>query len=329
MILLFLIILFSLLQITLTSSSNLRIDELEQTLLRELYEGKKVHVRWVHVENSSFHVLEGGNSSLPALVLIHGYGATAAITWRHILPTVTDHFHTFAINLPGFGRSSFSSSFLPNITESVVIELFCSQFQLLWTGLSLDKPFVVAHSFGGFVFTHCLSRNSDLASTFLLVAAPGFFPTNGGFDYYVASLIAAGMPHRLLKATGEFGKHAMAKLFEWTGTRFNPTLLEYWYHLQTSESMLSDSFMRLFLKHEYFYVRGTGLALTSFLKLNVSTALVYGSEDPVAPSVQGLILSELSGAKLYIIEGADHMPYNHNKGKDFVEVLVYLPLLHN
>ena len=324
-------ILCALLHFSTPAPSNV-IDELEQVLLRELYEDGSIHVRWVHVQNSSFHVLEGGDSSLPPLVLIHGYGATAAITWRHVLPKVTDHYHTYAINLPGFGRSSLSASFPANITESVVIDMFCSHFQSLWISLDLHAPYVVAHSFGGFVFTRCLSQDSNLASTFLLVAAPGFFPTNGGVDYYVASLVAAGMPHKLLKATGKFGKHAMTKLLEWSGNRFNPTLLEYWYHLQTSESMLSDSFMRLFLKHDYFYVKGTGLALTSFLKLNVSTVLLYGSDDAVAPPLQGQLLSELSGAKLYIIQGADHMPYNYNKGADFVEVFSSHPntsLTHN
>ena len=314
-----LLILACLLLIPLGLTSDV-IDDLEQLLLRELYEENTVQVRWVHLANSSFHILETGNSSSPPLVLIHGYGATAAITWRHILLKVNQHYHTYAINLPGFGRSFLSPSLSQEISETAVINMFCHHFQSLWGYLDLHQPYVVAHSFGGFVFTHCLSRDPSLASTFLLVAAPGFFPTNGGFDYYVASLVTAGMPHRLLKATGALGKQAMVKLLEWTGNRFNPTLLECWYHMQTSDTMLSDSFMRLFVKHEYLYLKGTGLALTSFLKLNVSTILLYGSEDRVAPQVQGQLLSELSGAKLFVIEGADHMPYNHNNGTDFVKV---------
>jgi pimeloyl-ACP methyl ester carboxylesterase len=47
---------------------------------------------------------EAGEKSQPPLLMLHGLGDEAD-TWRHIFQPLADDCHTFAIDLPGFGRS--------------------------------------------------------------------------------------------------------------------------------------------------------------------------------------------------------------------------------
>ena len=46
--------------------------------------------------------------------------------------------------------------------------LYCQAYKEFFLRLSVFDPYVVAHSFGGFVFTQCASRDSTLAARLLL-----------------------------------------------------------------------------------------------------------------------------------------------------------------
>jgi pimeloyl-ACP methyl ester carboxylesterase len=299
------------------------IDALEQTMLCDIYNCSEVKSRWFNDSVDSFHIIQAGNASLPHLVLIHGYGATSAISWRNVIPRIQDKFHVFALNLPGFGRTSLPHHLnLNDMNESNVLDMYCAYFNTVWKELGIQSPYVVAHSFGGFIFTHCAAKKPDLASSLLLADVPGFFPTNGGMDFYIAALISAGMPHRLLKAAGVWGKYMVSRAVSAVDLSLPVTLIEYWHSVQVSSAMQSESVMRYFVKHYYFYAIGSGLALSPFLNLKMPVAIVYGSKDTLSPPHQGEILRDLTGVKLFVIEGADHMPYNFNRGQDFSQVRI-------
>ena len=65
-------------------------------------DGSSLQVAWQCHEDSPKH---GENNSSPAVVLVHGFGASGN-HWRHNLPVLGHHTRTFALDLIGFGGSS-------------------------------------------------------------------------------------------------------------------------------------------------------------------------------------------------------------------------------
>lgn len=57
-----------------------------------------------HRTTHSINYLEVGDASKPALVLVHGFGASA-YHWRHNIPVLARDYHVYALDLLGFGWS--------------------------------------------------------------------------------------------------------------------------------------------------------------------------------------------------------------------------------
>jgi 2-hydroxy-6-oxo-octa-2,4-dienoate hydrolase len=51
----------------------------------------------------------------PDVLLLHGYGATSAFTWRLTIPALTEKFNVYAIDMPGFGRTEAPASLLVSV----------------------------------------------------------------------------------------------------------------------------------------------------------------------------------------------------------------------
>ena len=65
-------------------------------------DGSSLQVAWQCHEDSPKH---GENNSSPAVVLVHGFGASGN-HWRHNLPVLGKQTRTYAVDLIGFGDSS-------------------------------------------------------------------------------------------------------------------------------------------------------------------------------------------------------------------------------
>ena len=65
-------------------------------------DGSSLEVSWQCHTAAPDH---GQNSSVPAVVLVHGFGASGN-HWRHNLPVLGNYTRTFALDLIGFGGSS-------------------------------------------------------------------------------------------------------------------------------------------------------------------------------------------------------------------------------
>jgi pimeloyl-ACP methyl ester carboxylesterase len=107
-------------------------------------------------------LLEAGLSDGPALVLLHGWGASKE-SWKLIFrPPLTDHFHLIALDLPGTGGTpAAESATMPGLADWVaakVSALGCERFHLL------------GHSMGGNVAANLAVRYPHRVGGLVLVA---------------------------------------------------------------------------------------------------------------------------------------------------------------
>ena len=97
----------------------------------------------VCVDDCDIHYATWGEPGLPGLVLVHGSNANLE-WWRFVAPFLADQFHVAAIDLSGNGDSGWR--------EKYTGELFAKEVMAVCDHAGLGpNPFVVAHSFGGFV----------------------------------------------------------------------------------------------------------------------------------------------------------------------------------
>jgi pimeloyl-ACP methyl ester carboxylesterase len=91
-------------------------------------------------------VFESGDPKNPALIMIHGLGDEAD-TWRHVFSPLSEHFHTVAVDLPGFGRSDKpAAAYTPDFMQAALLALMTTLDipQAILMGSSLGA--ILAHS---------------------------------------------------------------------------------------------------------------------------------------------------------------------------------------
>ncbi len=97
----------------------------------------------VTVDDCVINYAVWGSEGLPGIVLVHGSNANLE-WWRFVAPFLADQFRVAAIDLSGNGDSGWR--------EKYSGEAFAREVKAVCGAAGLgEKPFVVAHSFGGFV----------------------------------------------------------------------------------------------------------------------------------------------------------------------------------
>lgn len=127
----------------------------------------------LHHDGFSKHVLplkeggtltywEGGHGE--PLVLLHGFGGTAAATWKAEMLALSKHYRVIAPDLLWFGESQSSAE-----------AKLASQTQAVWQlvdHLKLDKVNVAGISYGGFVTYDMMTRPERIDKA-VIIASPG------------------------------------------------------------------------------------------------------------------------------------------------------------
>lgn len=100
------------------------------------------------------HVDESGTPGAPAVVFLHGAGASGRM-WRIHVERLRARFHCLAPDLPGFGRSRGE----PFLSRSVTADLVAD---LVATRTPAGRAHVVGLSWGGGIAHSLLDRHPDL-----------------------------------------------------------------------------------------------------------------------------------------------------------------------
>ncbi|MQA93253.1 MAG: alpha/beta fold hydrolase [Streptosporangiales bacterium] len=103
----------------------------------------------------------------PPVVLLHGIGSGWQ-SWEPVLPALAERFDVIALDLPGFGAS-------PPLPEGRRYGVFAlaDAAEEFWTGLGVERPYVVGHSMGGLVALELSRRGTVRAAS--AVSPAGFW----------------------------------------------------------------------------------------------------------------------------------------------------------
>jgi 3-oxoadipate enol-lactonase len=119
-----------------------------------------------------------GPPGAPALVLLHGWMATAALNWYGTFGPLSRHWRVVAPNLRGHGASGMRS-------PAFSVQGCADDVAALIERLHLDQPVAVGYSMGGAVAQMLASRHSDKLDGVVLCATAARFNEPGAVDVAV------------------------------------------------------------------------------------------------------------------------------------------------
>ena len=121
----------------------------------------------VEVLGASIRYRVWGDKGKPGLILVHG-GVAHKSWWDFIAPFFTPYYRVVALDLSGMGQSSWRESYdMPTYAAEV---LACAEDAELFK--SKTKPWLVGHSFGGFVTMAFAAAYGDRFQGAVVVDSP-------------------------------------------------------------------------------------------------------------------------------------------------------------
>ena len=133
-----------------------------------------VSSHYVQVGQIRTHYLEAGVGRSPTVLLIHSgeFGGRAEFSWRYNIAQLGEHFHVYAPDLAGFGRTELVYSF----TDPLGFRL--KHIDAFIRTLCLDPVHLMGNSFGGgFCLQMAVDPRFDVASV-IAVSGGGKAPDN-------------------------------------------------------------------------------------------------------------------------------------------------------
>jgi 2-hydroxy-6-oxonona-2,4-dienedioate hydrolase len=255
---------------------------------------------------------ESANTNMKHVLFIHGLGASF-LSWRDIPDGLSEHFHTIAVDLIGFGLSQKPETADYTIKGfSKFIVDFLHQAIELKEG---EKISIVGHSLGGYIAAQIAIENKDLIGKLVLIDSSG--KLDGPTELLKEYLCAA----RELNLISRYEK--IQRVFENIYARHSSLL-----------PIVIDAFnCTIEMPHarkafESAFHNSTGTKIQSqILKQieNIPCLIIWGKNDNLIPlNYAKEFKNDLPNAELEIIPASGHAPFVEKTALVYEKIRTFL-----
>lgn len=250
----------------------------------------------IQLSDHHWHYLEGGDPSLPTVVLLHGFAANKD-NWIRMVRHL-DGYHVIIPDLPGHGDSSFNGDLYYGFdVQSRRLAEFVD-------ALDLPTFHLVGNSMGGAVAALYAYRHPSQVKTLTLIDAVGFYGEEeselqkrlarnepnpliirdeDGFDAFL-DFVLADKPFLPWPAASVLGRQAKAR------EQANDHIFEHIY-AEIDAARYAGGFGHI------------------YAKLEMPALIVWGDKDPVLHvSSVNLFFDYLENAEVNVFSGVGHAP---------------------
>ncbi|WOJ98239.1 alpha/beta hydrolase [Congregibacter brevis] len=126
------------------------------------------------IDGVKLHVRVSGPTHAPALLMIHGFGASLH-TWERLVPSLDKHYRVIRLDLPGAGLSR------PDPTGDYSDERTLALLDGLLAQLNVSRGVIIGNSIGGRLAWRFAAAYPDRVTGLVLVSPDGF--ASEGFEY--------------------------------------------------------------------------------------------------------------------------------------------------
>ncbi|WP_051359314.1 alpha/beta fold hydrolase [Paucisalibacillus globulus] len=244
----------------------------------------------------------------PTIFLIHGFVASS-YTFNRLKELLANDFSIIAIDLPGFGKSEKSTSFIYSFDNYANLILKCmDHFQI-------KEAYVAGHSMGGQIALYTAMKEPGRVKKLILFCSSGYLPKAKKHLIYSSYL-----PFFHVFARRKINSQSVVKnlrnVFYDHSFITNDQIEEYGRPLQ--DKNFPKSLVRL-LRH-----REGDLTSEQLHDIKTPTLLIWGEEDKVVPLPIGRKLAkDLPNAKLVSYEKAGHLVTEEKSQQLYKEILSF------
>ena len=219
------------------------------------------------------------------LVLVHGLGSNAMQDWGRLIPPLGRHYHVYAPDLPGFGRSERPAAAdygIPMQVEAV---------RAFMAGVGVSRARVVGNSMGGWIVARLAGEHPELVQRLVAVAPAGMRPDD-----------AAPIPAEVLLPRDEDGVRRLVSV-----VRHKPP---------TMPAFLVRDVLAHRLREEWIVRRalesmraGRDWLNGTLARADMPVLVIWGKQDRLIPVAYAAPLqAEFPHAQLKLLDGCGHVP---------------------
>lgn len=262
----------------------------------------------IEVAGTRLHVRDTGPKDAPAVVMLHGFGASLHTfePWAEALSA--DH-RVIRFDLPGAGLSEPDPTGLYTDARSMEILL------ALLDRLGIERASLVGHSIGGRLAWSVAAAHPDRVDKLVLVAPDGF--ASPGFEYGKApetSVLVKSMryvlPKPMLRASLAPAYGDPKLLTDATVDRYYDLMLA----PGARDAMIAR--MEQTVRHD---------PRPALRTITAPVLLVWGSDDGMIPAINAQdYLREMAQARLSTFPGLGHVPHEEAPETTLVPVKAFL-----
>lgn len=249
--------------------------------------------RFVQLGDVAMHVVQDGAPDAPALLLIHGLGASTP-WWDPVVPCLAGDYRVIRVDLLGHGRSTSPA------------DGYDMPVQALGIGAALDKlgvervAMVVGHSTGGYVATALAAQRPEAVSALTLIDT-GPSPDADTSDSPLSRLLFTRVPGRLLWRL--FTETIIRKSLSSAFTRpvEIPAALVDGTRAMTHHALAATA------RASLGYIRQRPLP-DRLSELRVPLLVIFGAEDRRWRASSADAYRAVPGARVHVLPGVGHTP---------------------
>jgi pimeloyl-ACP methyl ester carboxylesterase len=258
--------------------------------------------KFIQIEGVNFHYKEAG-SGKPALVLLHGFGASV-YSWREVLQPLSDYGQTIAYDRPAFGLTdrpmpgdwSGESPYGLSAQARMLVELLDKK--------GIDRAILVGNSAGGTlaVFT---ALNYPARVQALILVDPAVYSSGPAFPNWLRPLLETPQARRigplLVRSIQETGMEILVKAWN------DPSKITDEIRSNYRKPLQIANWDRAL--YELTIASAPSHIAERLQELQLPVLVMTGDNDQIVPTEQSLRLAkEIPSAKLAVIPACGHVP---------------------
>jgi len=244
-------------------------------------------------------VMEAGQPSAPAAVLVHGLGENGCRDFYPVLPALAVGHHVVTFDLPGFGRSTHANQlYSPERYARFLRDLLGSRLR--------GRFSLIGHSMGGALALYYAAHHPDTVERLVLIDAAGMLHRNAFVDFARDAAMdrwlgpLAKPAKELATVLSESGRTAMDPLLP-VGSPDPAIILQ------------SEALRATVLGGDPTRIAALATIVENFGpamdQVRAPAWILWGSNDGVASLRAGLVLrARLPAVELRVLEGSGHDP---------------------
>ncbi|MFA9558340.1 alpha/beta fold hydrolase [Evansella sp. AB-rgal1] len=244
----------------------------------------------------------------PPIVLIHGF-VSSTYTFHRIIPLLEEQFSVLAIDLPGFGRSEKSTSFIYSFENYAKLILECMDY------FRFESAHMVGHSMGGQIALYTAKIAPHKITKLILLCSSGYLKRAKNYQRYSTYLpFFHVFVERYIKRKDiqDYLKNVL-----YNSSYMNEDLFRE-YGRPLSDKNFYKSLARLLRYRE------GDLPSDQLKTIETPTLLLWGEEDKVVPLEVGKkLVEDLPNAKIKTFEKTGHLLTEERPKELYEQIIAY------